>query len=92
MPPRDYETSPVSDSLDLQSVIRGLSQDLADMRAKKISPQDGLARAAVAKQLFNGVRLYLQAMQTLERKARHVDDVSPLAQTFIDGSTKGPNS
>lgn len=75
MPPRDYETSPVSDSLDLQSVIRGLSQDLTDMREKKISAQDGLARAAVAKQLFNGVRIYLQAMQTLERRARTIAQI-----------------
>jgi len=75
MTPRDYETSPVSDSLDLQSVIRGLSQDLTDMREKKISAQDGLARAAVAKQLFNGVRIYLQAMQTLERRARSVAQI-----------------
>lgn len=72
MTARDYESAPVSESLDLQGVIRGLSQDLSDMRAKKISPQEGMARAAVAKQLFNGVRLYLQAMQTLERQARPV--------------------
>ncbi len=72
MAARDYETSPVSDSLDLQGIVRGLASDLQDMREKRISPQDGLARAAVAKQLFNGVRLYLQAMQTLERQARPV--------------------
>lgn len=72
MAPRDYESAPVSDRLDLASVIRGLSGDLEDMRAKKISPQEGIARAAVAKQLFNGVRLYLQALQTLEREAKPV--------------------
>lgn len=72
MAARDYETSPVSDSLDLQGIVRGLAADLQDMRDKRISPQDGLARAAVAKQLFNGVRLYLQALQTLERQAKPV--------------------
>jgi len=76
MPPRDYESSPVADSLDLAGVIRGLAADLDAMREAKISPQDGLARAAVAKQLFNGVRLYLQAMQTLERGARPVGQIS----------------
>lgn len=75
MAARDYETSPVSDSLDLQGIVRGLAADLQDMREKRISPQDGLARAAVAKQLFNGVRLYLQAMQTLERQARPVAQI-----------------
>lgn len=75
MAARDYETSPVSDSLDLHGIVRGLAADLQDMRDKRISPQDGLARAAVAKQLFNGVRLYLQAMQTLERQARPVAQI-----------------
>lgn len=79
MPPRDYESTPVADRLDLAGVIRGLSSDLADMRAGRISPQDGIARATVAKQLFNGVRLYLQAMQTLEKGARDVSEQAALA-------------
>jgi len=70
MPPRDYETAPVAESLALGDVIKGLAGDLDDMRQQKISPQEGIARAAVAKQLFNGVRLYLQAMQMLERGAK----------------------
>ena len=73
MPPRDYDTAPVADSLDLAGVIRGLAADLEAMRANTISPAEGLARAAVAKQLFNGVRLYLQAMHMLERQARPTD-------------------
>lgn len=77
MPPRDYDSAPVADSLDLASVIRGLAADLDGMRAKTVSPQEGLARAAVAKQLFNGVRLYLQAMQTLEREATPVAELAP---------------
>ena len=73
--PRDYESTPVSDSLGLGDVIKGLSTDLQEMRAGKISPQDGIARAAVAKQLFNGVRLYLQAMKSLEAGARDVTKI-----------------
>lgn len=73
MPPRDYDSAPVADRLNLADVISGLAADLQDMREKKISPQEGIARAAVAKQLFNGVRLYLQAMQTLEMGAKPVD-------------------
>jgi len=75
MPQRDYDTTPVSDRLDLASVIRGLSEDLQGMRARKISPAEGLARAAIAKQIFNGVRLYLQAMNTMEKGARPIDAI-----------------
>lgn len=67
---RDYETSPVSDSLDIAGIIRGLAGDLSSMREGKISAHEGLARAAVAKQIFNGVRLYLQASSTLEARAK----------------------
>ncbi|MCB5410468.1 hypothetical protein [Pseudogemmobacter faecipullorum] len=61
MAERDYSTSPIADSLGLRSVIDGLAHDLQELRDRKITPADGLARAAVAKQLFNGVRLYLVA-------------------------------
>lgn len=73
MPPRDYESSPVSDSLGLRDTILGLSRDLEDMRAGRVSAQDAMARAAVAKQLFNGVRLYLQALKSLENAAQPVN-------------------
>lgn len=74
MAPRDYDSSPVADTLGLREVILGLAADLTDLRAGRISPSDGLARAAVAKQMFNGVRLYLQAMKTLESAARDVSE------------------
>lgn len=73
MAQRDYESAPVAEALGLGDVIKGLATDLQDLRDKKISPQDGIARAAVAKQLFNGVRLYLQAMQMLEKRAKPVN-------------------
>lgn len=72
MAARDYESSPVSDSLGLRDVVLGLKADLEQMRAGKISPQEGMARAAVAKQMFNGVRLYLQALKTLEQQAKPI--------------------
>lgn len=74
MAPRDYDSSPVSDGLGLRDVCLGLAGDLAALRTGKISPQDALARAALAKQLFNGCRLYLQAMKTLEGAARPIGD------------------
>jgi hypothetical protein len=78
--PRDYESTPVSDSLGLRDVILGLSSDLQDLRDGKISPNDALARAALAKQMFNGVRLYLHAIRTLEGAARPVGDAPALPE------------
>ena len=83
MAKRDYVSSPVSDRLGLQDIILGLADDLSAMRAGKISPQDGIARATVAKQLFNGVRLYLQAIKTLEMSA---SVSNPPALTASDGN------
>lgn len=73
---RDYETSPEADGLGLQSVILGLVSDIEALRAGTISPQDALARAALAKQVFNGVRLHVAASQFIARTAR---DVSAIA-------------
>jgi hypothetical protein len=63
MPPRDYAAQPVADALGLRAVIDGLASDLQDMRAGRLSAPEALARAALAKQLFNGVRLFLVAHQ-----------------------------
>jgi hypothetical protein len=67
---RDYESSPEADGLGLKGVILGLAADIEDLRAGKISPHDALARAAVAKQLFNGVRLYVQASRFIGESAK----------------------
>lgn len=77
MPERDYTSTPVADSLGLRDVILGLAQDLTDLRAGRISPSDALARAALAKQMFNGVRLYVQAIKTFEGAARQVGAPEP---------------
>jgi len=66
MSERDYKSSPVSDILGMRAIIDGLASDLQDLRHHKISPNDALARAALAKQVFNGVRLYLAAIKTVE--------------------------
>lgn len=72
MSERDYVSTPVADALGLRGVIQGLASDLQDLRAGKISPNDALARAALAKQMFNGCRIYLQAVKTMEGAARPV--------------------
>ena len=73
MTKRDYDSQPASDALGLDDVIRGLASDLEDLRAKRISVQDAHARAAIAKQLFNGCRIYLQAEKTIQDRAKPVD-------------------
>jgi hypothetical protein len=80
MPERDYRSTPISDSLGLRDVILGLADDLKQMREGKISPSEGMARAAVAKQMFNGVRLYVQAVKTLESAAKPISETEGLIE------------
>lgn len=70
MPARDYESAPVTQTLGLDSIIRGLAGDLEDLRAGKITPQDAIARSMLAKQIFNGVRLYLNGSKLIEQRAK----------------------
>lgn len=69
---RDYESSPVADSLGLRQVILGLVADMDSLRAGTISPTDALARAALAKQVFNGVRLYVTASAFIGKAATDI--------------------
>lgn len=66
MPKRDYASSPVTQELGLSAIISGLASDLDQLRAGDISPQDAIARAMLAKQIFNGVRLYLIGSKYME--------------------------
>lgn len=77
MSERDYMSTPVADDLDLRGVIQGLAGDLRDLRAGKISAHEALARATLAKQLWNGCRVYLQAVKTMEGAARSVPGDEP---------------
>lgn len=70
MAERDYVSTPVSDSLGLRATVLGLAKDLQELRAGRISPADAQARAALAKQIMNGARIYLQAIKTLEQAAK----------------------
>lgn len=73
---RDYETAPVSEELGLVQVINGLVGDLQELRAGKISTNDAIARSLLAKQIFNGVRLYLSGTKLLTERAKQVDAIS----------------
>ena len=58
MAERDYASTPMADALGLREIIRDLAADISDLRAGAITVEDAFARAALAKQLFNGVRMY----------------------------------
>lgn len=75
MPPRDYDSAPASDALGLREIIRDLAADIADLRAGAITIDDAFARAALAKQVFNGARLYIAMTPTPKReKSKEIGD------------------
>lgn len=76
MAARDYEISPASEQLSLDKIINGLAGDLEALRAGQISINDAMARAALAKQVFNGVRLYLNASRMLSDAAKPIEPVA----------------
>ena len=57
----------------MDQVIKGLASDLAELRAGKISTQDAIARSLLAKQYFNGCRIYLQGAKMLSDNAQVVE-------------------
>lgn len=72
MAARDYESAPVGQNLGLEKIIRDLAGDLESLRAGKISVQDAIARSMLAKQIFNGVRIYLNGTKLLAEQAKPV--------------------
>lgn len=79
MAARDYESAPASESLGLDQVIKGLVGDLEALRAGKITTNDAIARSLLAKQIFNGVRLYLNGAKLLSEGARRVEPAAQIA-------------
>jgi hypothetical protein len=73
MAPRDYASKPEADRLGLESVILGLADDLRALRAREITPNEAIARATVAKQIWNGVRIYLHAQSFLSLNSANAD-------------------
>lgn len=72
MAARDYVNAPVSAKLNLEEIINGLAGDLKELREGKITIGDAQARALLAKQIFNGVRIYLNGMSLLSGSAKEV--------------------
>lgn len=70
MAARDYTAAPVSEQLGLPDIIGGLVSDLQELRQGKISVNDAMARSMLAKQIFNGVRIYMNGTKLLSDQAR----------------------
>jgi hypothetical protein len=77
MASRDYDVAPVTYGLQLDKIITGLAGDLEALRAGQISVNDAIARSMLAKQIFNGVRLYLNGSKMLADQAREVKSIQP---------------
>ncbi len=56
----------------LEAIVQGIADDLLALRAGTISVKDAQARALLAKQYMNGVRLVLNARNSLEQSARKI--------------------
>lgn len=70
MAARDYTSAPVADQIGLPQIIAGLVADLDALRAGQISVNDAMARSMLAKQIFNGVRIYLNGAKLLSEVAK----------------------
>ncbi|GFE73489.1 hypothetical protein [Novosphingobium sp. TCA1] len=86
MPSRDYVSAPVSEALGMNDIIQGLVGDLEQLRAGKIGVNDAVARSQLAKQIFNGVRLYLNGSKMLSDMAKPAAQPAiPQTKEQVDG-------
>jgi len=60
----------IGDRYSLDMIVKGIADDLVALRAGQISIKDAQARALLAKQYMNGVRLVINARKSLEADAR----------------------
>ncbi len=84
MSERDYVSAPVTAQLGLEAVIGGLIGDLDALRAGQITVSDAVARSMLAKQIFNGVRIYLNGSKLLSDAATPTAALSPSPTTGAD--------
>tara|TARA_R110002167_G_scaffold42512_4_gene129110 strand:- start:1165 stop:1398 length:234 start_codon:yes stop_codon:yes gene_type:complete len=64
--------SSLSDDLGIEGVVLGIARDLSELRNGKISVQDAHARAELAKQYMNGIRMIVNAQKFLLERSRHI--------------------
>ena len=59
-----------ADQYSLDTIVKGIADDLIALRTGRISIKDAQARALLAKQYMNGVRLVMNARHSLEAAAQ----------------------
>lgn len=60
----------LGERFSLDEVVAGLAFDLQELRAGRITVAQAQARAELAKQIMNGVRLVINTQKYLEDRAR----------------------
>jgi len=68
------DTTPLNDCFNLVRIVNSLASDLEELRAHKISVDDARARADLAKQIFNGVRLVVSAQKFISEQAKLISN------------------
>lgn len=63
------EHSPLDERFSLETIIAGLAADLVAVREGRMTVDAARANAELAKQLFNGVRLVVNAQKYIDHKA-----------------------
>ncbi|SOC42479.1 hypothetical protein SAMN05892877_11021 [Rhizobium subbaraonis] len=66
------ETGDIGSAFDVPAIIRGLHQDLVELRMGGITVTEAKVRAEIAKQIFSGLRLVVQTQRYLSEKAKTV--------------------
>lgn len=66
----------LSERFNIDALILGIINDLDGLRNGRISVRDAMARAELAKQAMNGVRLVITAQKFLENKAIPIESGS----------------
>jgi hypothetical protein len=62
----------LDEQFDIATIVRGLASDLQQVRNGTMSIQQASAQADLAKQLFNGLRLVIQARKFLDAEMKAV--------------------
>ena len=66
------EAADIGETFDVPAIIRGLNGDLIALRNGTITVKEAQTRAELAKQIFNGLRLYVQTQKYLSEQARPI--------------------
>lgn len=62
----------LDEQFDIAAIVRGLASDLQRVRDGTMTIQQASAQAELAKQLFNGLRLVIQARKFLDAEMKAV--------------------